>query len=85
MSTIKSVELRERERQSLCMLVQAQWDLIMVRGLQVAAEAEELDIYRSASDKLEAELDQARIDLAEAGDQMIELRARLANVAHHEH
>lgn len=76
MSTTKSVELRERERQSLCMLVQAQWDLIMVRGLQVAAEAEELDIYRSASDKLEAELDQARVDLAEAGDKIIRLEER---------
>lgn len=45
MGTIKSVELRERERQSLCLLVQAQWQIIMVRGLQVASAEEETEMY----------------------------------------
>lgn len=61
MSTIKSAELRERERQSLCMLVQAQWDLIMVRGLQVVAEREESEMYSAGETRVE----QAHEQLAE--------------------
>lgn len=53
MSTIKSIELRERERQSLCLLVQAQWDLIMVRGLQVVAEREEAEMYAAGETRVE--------------------------------
>lgn len=53
MSTIKTVDLAERERQALCVLVQAQWQLIMVRGLQVVAQAEEASMYREGEMRIE--------------------------------
>jgi hypothetical protein len=54
-STLKIHELAEQERQALCMLVQSQWQLIMVRGLQVVAHSEEAEMYANCERRVEAQ------------------------------
>lgn len=53
MSTIKTVQLAEQERQALCGLVEALYGVMHVRGLQVVAEREEADMYREGETRIE--------------------------------
>jgi hypothetical protein len=63
MDTNETVQLREQERQALCMLVQSQWQLIMVRGQQVAAEREHAEMYARGERAIEARSEQQEVEI----------------------
>lgn len=79
--TMQVCELYEKEREALAMLVQSQWQLIMVRGSQVAQISHDADVLDQYTRKAEANHERAEERCEEAERMLAASRAEAQSYA----